>query len=256
MTRRDAAEKIFQCIRDSKFEPINIQYGNGYFIFDMGEDSTVHFNVKGLHGWEFAMWVETDIDKCKELPGIQLFCQHRLNIDKFKPSRSFFLEEFNLNDIEFYDTWISLCIRYMFQMIKRHPFISFTMDGCDDRFYNKSYIGYYLGRKIYQIKGGIKERCNDIWVRAWHGSKLWLINRYKVVDTAKLIDMNSDDGRKISPRYEIRIHFRQISDNEDEQCNAEIKMLNRWFHKNDYNNMVLDLTRDGIDGSYCYQVSR
>lgn len=261
MTRRDTAEKIFQYIRDNKYEPINIQYGNGYFMFDMGEDSVVHFNIKGLHGWEFAMWVETNPDKLKienskERPAIQFFCQHRLNIDKFKPSRSFFLEEFSLDDIKSYDTWVSLCIRNMFQMIKRHPFISFTMDGREDKFYNKSYIGYYLDRKIYKIKSNIKEWCNNIWIKVWHGSKLWLINRYKVVGTAKLIDQNSDDGWEVSPRYEIRIHFRQISDNEDEQCDAETKMLNRWFHKNDYNNMGLSLTRDGIESPYRYQMSK
>ena len=52
MTRREAAEKVFSYIRKNNFEPINIQYGNGYFIFDKGEDGVVHFNIKELHGWK------------------------------------------------------------------------------------------------------------------------------------------------------------------------------------------------------------
>ena len=63
MTRREAAEKVFSYIRKNNFEPINIQYGNGYFIFDKGEDGVVHFNIKGLHGWKFAMRINTNEDK-------------------------------------------------------------------------------------------------------------------------------------------------------------------------------------------------
>ena len=65
MTRREAAEKVFNYIRENKFEPTNIQYGDGYFIFDMGADGVVHFKIKGLHGWKFAMWIETDVEKLK-----------------------------------------------------------------------------------------------------------------------------------------------------------------------------------------------
>ena len=43
MTRREATEKVFTYIRNNNFEPTNIQYGDGYFIFDMGKDGVVHF---------------------------------------------------------------------------------------------------------------------------------------------------------------------------------------------------------------------
>ena len=95
MTNREAAEKVFSYIRKNKIVPVNIQYGNCYFIFDKGEDGVVHFEIKGLHNWKFAMWVNTNPDELKnekgeEYPAIQFFCQHKTNIDKFKPSRSFF----------------------------------------------------------------------------------------------------------------------------------------------------------------------
>lgn len=259
MTRREAAEKIFDYIRENKFEPIDIKYGNGYFIFDMGNDSVVHFNIKGLYGWKFAMWIETDPEKLERkngenYPAIQFFCQHKLNIDKFKPSRSFFLEKFDLEDIKFYDTWMYGCIKDMLQMIKRHPFISFTMDAYQDKFYNKSYIGCYVNIKFYRMKKSIKEWYKDTWIRVWHGSKVWFLNRYNVVDTVKLVDKNSEEW-KVSPRYEMRIHFKKISDDENEQNNAEIRILDRWFHKNYYDNMNLQLTRDGTKGEYSYKMN-
>ena len=258
MTRREAAEKVFNYIRKNKFKPINIKYGNGYFIFDKGEDGVVHFNIKGLHGWKFAMWINTNEEELKnengkDYPAIQFFCQHKLNIDKFKPSRSFFLEEYTLKDINSDGDWIFMDIRDMLQMIKRHPFIAFTMDCCEDRYYNKSYFLCYLDMKIYRIKRKIKEWWEDASVRIWHGSKVWFVNRYKVVDKAELIDKN-DGYWKISPRYDMRIHFKVISENENEQQMAEIKMLDTWFRKNYYDNMHLELTRDGIKGRYSYQM--
>lgn len=258
MIRREAAEKVFDYIRKNNFTPINFQYGNGYFIFDKGEDGVVHFNVKGLHGWKFAMWINTNEEELKnengnDYPAIQFFCQHKLNIDKFKPSRSFFCVDYDLKQIEAKNDWEFYEIKDILQTIKRYPFVAFTMDYCGDRYYNKSYILCYLDMKSYRIKHAIKELWKDTWVKIWHGSKVWFINKYKVVDKAELIDKN-DDYWKVSPRYDMRIHFKVISDDEDEQQTAEINMLDVWFRKNSYDNMHLQLTRDGIDGRYSYQL--
>ena len=258
MTRKDAAEKVFDYIKNNNFTPTNIKYENGYFIFDMGEDGVVHFSIKGLHGWKFAMWINTNEEELKnengdDYPAIRFFCQHKLNIDKFKPSRSYFLEEYSLKDIDSTSDWKFYGIRDMLQMIKRHPFIAFTMDCYEDRYYNKSYILCYLDIKIYRIKKRIKEWWKDTCVKIWHGFKVWFINKYKVVDKAELIDMN-DNGWKVHPRYIMKIHFSVISEDEVTQQKAEIKMLDMWFRKNKYRNMDLELTRDGINGRYSYKI--
>ncbi len=258
MTRREAAEKVFQYIRENKFEPINIQYGNGYFIFDMGDDGVVHFNIKGLYGWKFAMWIETDPEKLKQedgtkYPAIQFFCQHKLNLDKFKPSRSFHLVKLSLADIEGGEEWEFINIRDILQMIKRHPFVSFAMDAFDEKYYGRSYILCYLNMKMCRVKESVIEWWKDVWIRLWHGSKVWFVKRYTVVDNISLVD-NNDKDWKVSPRYDMRIHFKVISANEDEQQRAEIRVLDRWFSKNYYDNMNLELTRDGIDGIYSYRI--
>ena len=256
MTRREAAEKVFRSIKENGFTPINIEYGDGYFIFDMGEDGVVHFNIRGLHGWEFAMWIETDAEKLKredgkDYPAVRFFCQHTLNIDKFKPSRSFFLEELSLIDMEKEDPYGFYIIRDMLRMIKRHPFVAFSMDYHDDVYHAHSYIRCYLDQKFYRTKQKIKQWIKDAWVRVWHGSKVWFIKRYKVVDSVELIDGNDENWNCI-PRYTMRIHFKKISDDEQEQENAEIKMMNTFFNDYYYDNMNLILTRDGIEGCYSY----
>lgn len=256
MTRLEAAKKIFDYIKDNGFKPINIKYGNSYFIFDKGENGVIHFNVKGLHGWKFGMWLETDAEKLKnengkDYPAVQFFCQHELNIDKFKPSRSFFSVDLSLSDIEAEDIYSFYEIRSILKMIKRHPFVSFAMDGCGDKYYSHSYVGYYLKQKLYKTKRAVREWWNDIWVKIWHGSKVWFIKRYKVVDKVRLVDRNDKDW-KTYPRYDMTIHFKKISDDEDVQCEAEVKMLNRFFRDNSYKNMHLTLTRDGVKGPYSY----
>lgn len=258
MTRREAAEKIFNYIKENKFKPTNIEYGNCYFIFDKGTDGVVHFNIKGLHGWKFAMWIETDAEKLKndsgkDYPAVQFFCQHSLNIDKFKPSRSFFLVEFSLNAIEEDDPYELYEVRDILLTIKRHPFVAFSMDHCESQYYYHSYIRCYLGQKFYRVSQAIRKWWKDTWVRIWHGSKVWFIEKHKVVDTVELRDSNHD-GWECYPRYDMKIHFRKISDDEQEQEKAEIKMLDRFFRKNYYKNMDLILTRDGIDHPYSYTI--
>lgn len=260
MTRREAAEKIFNYIKENKFTPTNIEYGNCYFIFDKGNDGVVHFNIKGLRGWRFAMWIETDAEKLKndsgdDYPAVQFFCQHSLNIDKFKPSRSFFLVDFSLSEIERDDSWPFYEIRDMLRMIKRHPYVAFSMDYSEDKCYAHSYIRCYLSQKNYRICKAIRDWWKDVWVRIWHGPKVWFIKKYKVVDTAKLRDLNHD-GWACYPRYNMQIHFKKISDDEEKQERAEIKVLDRFFRKNHYKNMDLILTRDGIEHPYSYTIKK
>ena len=264
MIRREVAEKVFNYIRKNKFTPYDIQYGDGYFIFDMGADGVVHFKVKGLHGWKFAMWIETDPEKLKredvkdangkDYPAIQFFCQHELNLDKFKPSRSFFCVKYDLEQIEDKDDWWFYEVRDILQMIKRHPLVSFTMDACEDQYYNRSYLRCYLDMRLFRTKQKLKEWASDTFTKCWHGSKVRFISKYKVVDKVEFIDKNTD-GWKCSPRYDMNIHFKKISDDEEIQEKAEVKMLDFWFHKNRYNNMHLELTRDGIEGGYVYSIN-
>ena len=75
---KEIAELMFKNIKELGYKPYDIQYGNGYFLFEMGDDSVVHFRLKGLgplsKHWKFGMWIvaesleESYREKEKDLP--------------------------------------------------------------------------------------------------------------------------------------------------------------------------------------------
>lgn len=62
-------------IRDKRF-------GNGYFIFSMGENAVCHFELVETPGWLYGIWLR---DKQKYV----VFGEHEDLVDKFKPSRTY-----------------------------------------------------------------------------------------------------------------------------------------------------------------------
>lgn len=257
MTYREVSENIFSFIREIGFKPVNIKYEDGYFLFDMGEDSVVHFDIKGLRNWKFAMWI-MESEKNKNNFNIRFFCRHKLDLDKFKPSRSFFLEEMELSQDELESSDIHDTLKYscdidrMLKTIKKHPFVSFYMDWNSSYYSDESYILYYFKCKVNNIKRKTKEWVKDMFPKIIFGFKAWFIKKYKVVDYVVLKDMNTEDF-KISPRYNFHIHFKKISENEDIQNEYECKVLDRWIPKTHYNNVYYYCTRDDIKGRYTYR---
>jgi len=80
---------------------VDLVYEDGYFICGMGKNSVVKFRVKEVPGFLFGIWWDHDegvkYDKTKDgkISG-KLFAQYEDDIDKFKPSRSKFLVEFEV----------------------------------------------------------------------------------------------------------------------------------------------------------------
>ena len=55
MTNKEIAELMFSKMRKFGFTPYDIEYGNGYSLFEMGEDSVVHFKIKEVwKNWKFG----------------------------------------------------------------------------------------------------------------------------------------------------------------------------------------------------------
>lgn len=68
------------------------EWGDGYFLFDFGEDGTLWSKIDTNKDWRFGFWFRKSESK-KGYYLIQAFAQPLLGIDKFKPSRSEFFEE-------------------------------------------------------------------------------------------------------------------------------------------------------------------
>lgn len=83
----------------------NVKYLNGYFIFSIGTNSVVHFYIKETPGWKYGIWwspvekqestVENPIYETDRL-ACHIFTQYEEVIDKFKPSASMIVDEFDV----------------------------------------------------------------------------------------------------------------------------------------------------------------
>ena len=85
---------IKQVEQEENFQFYDINFHNGYFLFEGDEDSIIDFKIKGLDSWLFGAWVCKDEHEDKYL---QVFCQYEMFIDKFKPSRGDFSIAVNYN---------------------------------------------------------------------------------------------------------------------------------------------------------------
>ena len=45
---KEIAEFMLSKIKEFGYEPYDIDYGDGYFVFGYGDDSVVHFRCKGV----------------------------------------------------------------------------------------------------------------------------------------------------------------------------------------------------------------
>ena len=84
MTNKEIKEAIFKELKERQIEVINPSVGNGYYLFDFGEESVVHFHIKGCKRWLWGIWITHDENKTN----INLFGEHEDYIDKFKPTQT------------------------------------------------------------------------------------------------------------------------------------------------------------------------
>lgn len=83
-TNRKVIETVLGWLADRGVTVTDTEFGNGYYLFDFGEDSVCHFKVKGAKRWLFGIWcIGEDETGCYN---VSLFGEHCDYIDKFKPT--------------------------------------------------------------------------------------------------------------------------------------------------------------------------
>jgi len=201
------------------FTPYDVEYGDGYFIFGHGTNTTISFHVKEAPGWLFGIWwspieiIETrkegeprqyyqDKIKC------EFFAQYEETIDKFKPAASMFEGSFDWEfakpeEEEEENLW-RMCFdaRRVVQLILQYPYVAFVREIHWQNL-NEEYVTPEEAEQIYQDwrlrKNAIKlmERENEtamiecvktIW-------KPWIDSGDAFIATRP----------HISPRYELVI---------------------------------------------------
>ena len=230
--------EILDYIKKIGFTPINIQCGNGYFIFDMGENSVVNFWIKELKGWKFGIWFyspKPDEDGKKRPDYCQFFAQRELFIDKFKPAASNYCEEIKAyeENNKFFDKFSTLyVIKNMLYEMKYHPFISFYKGvAYNDYIDRKSLVWFYI-KENWDVKFYKTENKFNRW-KDCAITKVYLnyakknIEKNSFVEAVKVFD--GENGNWYSyPRYNINVYFNKDS-NELEEAEIQEKYFNNKF---------------------------
>lgn len=244
-------EALFENMKKKGFIPTDIDIGDGYFIFDMGEGGNVHFHVKGLRGWKFGLWchdeyVPSEEDMAKGYKGnppmMEVFAQVEKNIDKFKPSRSAYCEtikyhhkydenykeiegSWSIDEYSFYD------VISMLKEMKYHSLMAYYKDSWTGGYTDKSNWGllvYYIRNNFneswYAFKKKWKTILKDKTCYSYFSHVKDKLDKLPFVEEVKIYDGN-EGGWICSPRYSMNIIFGAESDEI-----KEVKTLDKWFH--------------------------
>lgn len=213
MTNREVIEQIFDYMENHcSYFGVKItqkNYGNGYFVFELGDDSVCHFKVKGLKRWLFGVWCFWEEEKKKF--HIDLFGEHTDYIDKFKPTATEISYSFD------YDPEVAA--NDNIASIENTRIYSFTKEI-------SQLIHSPVVRK-FQYYGGseglIKFVLDDFWyyrirknLKKFKDNRLiwWYLNYAKFIYTLRFKRKNNnfhielhDEGRNVLPRYRFRVIY-------------------------------------------------
>lgn len=235
---RKIANSVFNVLRKEGLIPVNVQFGNGYFIFECGEDSVVHFHIKGVKNWKFGMWIDTSIDNA-----VQVFAQNEMWIDKFKPSRSIFLENISKKNLkrvarnEDSAEYNYMGVVKMIQHIKNNPRIAAVQDYYCGMYIREPLAKMLLDCKISRLKDisyDVKKYVTYELVECKRNAlalKILKRENPEIIKDAYIHDCNSD-GIVCYPRYEVRIVFNRLTENDKKQAycmNEAMKSVRKIF---------------------------
>lgn len=133
---------VLGCLRVHGYKPKVMYTGDEYFIFSGFPNSIMHFTMSRTPGWLWGCWVNGESMESPDKPAIQLFCQHKTSIDKFKPSASDCKIEITfreLHDVMFNDyvtkyvnePWSMRKIAALADFVRMHPFLAYAGE-CDE----------------------------------------------------------------------------------------------------------------------------
>lgn len=231
---RKIANSVFKELKNENLIPTDISFGNGYFIFDTGEDSVVHFHIKGAKGWLFGIWIDTS----SESDAIQFFAQYEETIDKFKPSRSTFVASVTRKELKSVSLgncqawWAYIDIIKIVKHIKSNPRLAFIQDNHYSLYLDIPLYKEYASEKWCLYKRRMnkfrKRITDDLFpycvnnlsakiVKSWHD---------KLIQDIKIVDMNK--GYFIfSPRWSVEFYYNRISEDDKIQAAKMDKLTDR-----------------------------
>lgn len=208
---RKATTKLIKELKKYKIDAENVKHGNGYFIFDFGDNSVVHFKVKQAPGWLFGLWwtlpedykdFKTHKKKTPHYIKGQLFAQYEENIDKFKPSASANMIEISARPEDKEDDSDAWYASTFINFIIKEPALAFCRD---ERYwdYNREYHSRREAKRCFakfkRIQKWKKKLIPKLDKKALQRVKEYFKDYFEE-DSLCFIDRGED---WITPRYEI-----------------------------------------------------
>ena len=96
LTKKEIREEVVSAFAQYKYKVEELKVGNGYYLFNLGDESVVHFRIKGCKKWLFGLWILNDEKENKTT--LRLFGEHEDYIDKFKPTATVLSESVEFNN--------------------------------------------------------------------------------------------------------------------------------------------------------------
>lgn len=229
MENKEIQLKVIEYLQTELRTNLEYVFGNGYSIFEFGDDAVCHFSLPKRKDWKFGIWINgIENDKYS----ISLFGQYIDYIDKFKPSCCTISynvkldKDFENLDDELYDfvndlnnvkdsNWASLIKYYWYGYYgaKNNP-IKWLLN--DFYFYKirKNVLSFWNNNVVYLI---LKTR---VFVdRVFIGRNF---NKIEIVD-------NNKNGWICSPRYDVKYNFKNTRNDNTYRL---YKFINRHNYKN------------------------
>lgn len=190
LSNKKLIESYLQAIeKNLDLHPKDVSFGDGYFVFDFGNNSVCWFHIKEIPGFLFGIWTCDNINKeyyseANENSELVLFSQIEYAMDKFKPSRCALkcfagrytdvdqeaqddpnFDHKNIDSLDWKEYWDLFETDSLLTFMKRHKSVAEQVS------YHSEY-GFY---------------CYESPIRAWYHCRKdrFIYNKYKVKDFIK-----------------------------------------------------------------------
>ena len=196
------------------FHVKDLEYADGYFIFGFGTNSCISFHCEEAPGWLFGIWwsplkandwTEENESYRKDAIRCEFFVQYEKEIDKFKPTASTYVYDFEYQLGDFAANWWSFVkVTEIIKWLIKEPMLAW---------YREIHYTDYNVEHVTREEAAEAFRKNQ----EWHETKERLTkeNNQKMIDTVKYIfkpffdegkAFIQDMGENCSPRYELIVH--------------------------------------------------
>ena len=210
------------------------EFGNGYFIFDFGENSVCSFTVKGLRKWRWGIWcTEYDDGEYK----VSLFGEHEYFVDKFKPTQTAIAYTASYTGDESVSKLAKDFARRL-RRIARHPLREEYSIYGEDRYARKhecfGFLKYHLSNFwFYGVREPVSELIGVKFTRLWLKA-VGAAYRLRWSRKGNKFHVNTHDrGGGWYPRFEFQVVYDGMSDDEvfDTYCRMRKDATNRYGMK-------------------------